>query len=88
MEYHGKTFEIKIIRLVIQALPVRKMFLGNDFVPLRKMTLQHVSCKFIGMVHGQVEMGKRKGQSEERQWTRDGKGNSEIRGDQRAVMRL
>ena len=73
LEYHYNTCEIKIIHLVIQALPVRKTTLGNDFFPFRKMTLQHVSCKAIGMVHGQVEMLKRKRQSET-EWTRDGKG--------------
>lgn len=60
MEYHDKTCENKIIHLVIQVLPVRRINLASDIVPLKKVTIQQVSLKAIGMVHGQVDIVRRR----------------------------
>lgn len=54
--------DIEFIYFVIQVSPVKKISSGKGFIPLRKITLQQVSFKDIGMVHGKVEMGKRKRQ--------------------------
>lgn len=39
---------------------MRRINLASDIVPLKKVTIQQVSLKAIGMVHGQVDIVRRR----------------------------
>lgn len=57
---------IEFLHFVIQVSLVSKIKVGRDFVPMKKVILQQVSCKDMCMIHGRVEIGKKK-----RRWRRE-----------------